>query len=39
MYDAERRAQKARKTLSVLNDYLANAGSNPAHLRLLDIGC
>lgn len=39
MYDAERRAQKARKTLSVLKDYLAAAKRNPAQLTLLDIGC
>ena len=39
MYDVERRAQKAKKTLSVLNDYLANIGRCSVHLRLLDIGC
>ncbi len=39
MYDAERRAQKARKTLSVLRDYLAETGKDPAQLTLLDIGC
>lgn len=39
MYDAERRAQKARKTLSVLSDHLAKSGRDPAHLTLLDIGC
>lgn len=39
MYDADGRAQKARKTISVLTDYLARIGLNPADLILLDIGC
>lgn len=39
MYDSARRAQKARKTVSVLGDHLANAGQDPTHLTLLDIGC
>ena len=39
MYDGERRAQKARKTLGVLRDYLAETGKDSAQLTLLDIGC
>ena len=39
MYDAERRKQKAMKTVAVLDDYLDREGRDPADMTLLDIGC
>ena len=39
MFDEEGRLQKARKTVAVILDAMAAAGRDPAHARLLDIGC
>jgi len=38
MYDAEKRTIKARKTMSVICDYLDGVGKNSLDLTLLDIG-
>lgn len=39
MYDAARRRQKARKTLSVIKDFLTARNISTNRLTLLDIGC
>jgi 2-polyprenyl-3-methyl-5-hydroxy-6-metoxy-1,4-benzoquinol methylase len=39
MFDAARRAGKARKTVAVLNAWAQPRGLDLRHLRLLDIGC
>jgi 2-polyprenyl-3-methyl-5-hydroxy-6-metoxy-1,4-benzoquinol methylase len=39
MYDEKMRSVKARKTLSVLDDYLLKHGKETARLDMLDIGC
>ena len=39
MYDIKKRTQKAKKTLSIIVDYLEKEKKNPKKLKLLDIGC
>ena len=39
MYDIKKRTQKAKKTLSIIIDYLEKEKKNPKKLKLLDIGC
>ena len=39
MFDERGRLQKARKTVTVLQDAVRSAGLEPARARVLDIGC
>lgn len=39
MYDEQGRTLKARKTLAVINEYLARLGSRPEDMAIPDIGC
>ena len=39
LYDGEKRAIKAQKTLSILRDYFLGEGREMKSLSLLDIGC
>lgn len=39
MCDDKSRTQKAKKTMSVICDYLQTTGKKPQNLHLLDVGC